>query len=91
MPPLLEKIISLKKRADSLRVPPIASYPDSLTQREVDVLRLLAAGKSNQQIAEELVVSVHTVIYHVRNIFAKTRSANRAEATAYAIHHGLTA
>jgi tetratricopeptide (TPR) repeat protein len=63
MPPLLEKIISLKKRADSLGGPPIALYPDSLTQRKVDVLRLLAAGKSTQQIAEELVVSVHTVIY----------------------------
>jgi DNA-binding CsgD family transcriptional regulator len=89
MRPVMEKMIALQERAYSLQVAPAASYPDGLTQREVDVLRLVAAGKSNQQIADELVISVHTVIYHVRNIFSKTASANRAEATAYAIRHGL--
>jgi DNA-binding NarL/FixJ family response regulator len=52
-------------------------------------LRLIAAGKSNQQIADELVISQNTVIRHVSNIFAKTGVANRAQATAYAKDHGL--
>jgi pimeloyl-ACP methyl ester carboxylesterase/DNA-binding CsgD family transcriptional regulator len=60
-----------------------------LSSREVDVLRLLALGKSNAQIAEELVISQNTVIRHVSNIFAKIGAANRAEAAAYATRNGL--
>jgi pimeloyl-ACP methyl ester carboxylesterase len=62
---------------------------DGLSLRELEVLRLIAAGKSNQQIADELVISQNTVIRHVSNIFAKTGVANRAQATAYAKDHGL--
>ncbi|HWC29739.1 MAG TPA: alpha/beta fold hydrolase [Dehalococcoidia bacterium] len=60
-----------------------------LSSREVEVLRLLAAGKSNQQIADELVISLNTVRRHVSNVFDKTGVANRAQATAYAKDHGI--
>jgi len=62
---------------------------DGLSGREIEVLRLVAAGKSNAQIAAELVISQNTVIRHVSNIFAKTGVANRTEAAGYARNHGL--
>jgi DNA-binding NarL/FixJ family response regulator len=55
----------------------------------MEVLRLLAAGRSNQQIADELVISLNTVRRHVSNVFDKTGAANRAQATAYAKDHGI--
>ncbi len=58
--------------------------PDGLTRREVEILRLLAAGKTNKEIAGELVISVHTVERHVQNAYRKVGAHNRAEATAYA-------
>jgi DNA-binding CsgD family transcriptional regulator len=64
-------------------------YPDALTDREVEVLRLVAAGKSNREIAQALVISENTVIRHVSNLFGKARLANRAEAVAYAIRNHL--
>jgi DNA-binding CsgD family transcriptional regulator len=69
--------------------PKTSSNLDALSARELEVLRLLAAGKSNQQIADELVISVNTVIRHVAHIFDKTGVTNRAQATAYAKDHGL--
>jgi DNA-binding CsgD family transcriptional regulator/pimeloyl-ACP methyl ester carboxylesterase len=66
-----------------------ARVPDGLSVRELEVLRLIAAGKSNQQIAEALVISESTVAKHVTGILAKTESANRTEAGAYAHKHGL--
>jgi DNA-binding NarL/FixJ family response regulator len=60
-----------------------------LSEREIEVLRLLAAGRSNQQIADELVISLNTVRRHVSNIFDKAGVANRVEAAAYARDHGL--
>jgi DNA-binding CsgD family transcriptional regulator/pimeloyl-ACP methyl ester carboxylesterase len=60
-----------------------------LSPREVEVLRLLVAGKSNQQIADELVISLNTVLRHVSTIFAKTGAANRTEAAGYARDHSL--
>jgi DNA-binding CsgD family transcriptional regulator/pimeloyl-ACP methyl ester carboxylesterase len=67
----------------------VDSMTGSLSPREVEVLRLIAAGKSNAQIADELVISQNTVIRHVSNIFAKIGAANRAEATSYAHRHGI--
>jgi DNA-binding CsgD family transcriptional regulator/pimeloyl-ACP methyl ester carboxylesterase len=61
-----------------------------LSERELEVLRLLAAGRSNQQIADDLVISLNTVRRHVSNIFDKTGVANRTEAAGYARDHGLT-
>jgi DNA-binding NarL/FixJ family response regulator len=60
-----------------------------LSARELEVLRLLAGGKSNGQIADELVISLNTVNRHVSNIYAKTGAANRAEAASYATRRGL--
>ncbi len=65
------------------------AYPDGLTQREVEVLRLIAAGKTNRQIAEELIISSRTVGNHVSSILNKTNAADRAEAAAYASRHGV--
>ena len=63
--------------------------PGGLTAREVEVLRLVATGKTNRAIAEELVISEKTVARHVSNIFTKLRISSRAAATAYAFRHDL--
>jgi ATP/maltotriose-dependent transcriptional regulator MalT len=60
-----------------------------LTARELQVLRLVAAGKSNHTIADELFISEHTVARHVQNIFAKLNVSSRAAATAFAFSHQL--
>jgi pimeloyl-ACP methyl ester carboxylesterase/DNA-binding CsgD family transcriptional regulator len=65
------------------------AYPDGLTKREVEVLRLLAGGSTNVEIAEALSVSVRTVERHVANIYAKIAARGRANATAYALTHRL--
>src|SRR5690606_11289089 len=62
---------------------------DGLTDRELDVLALLATGMTNSAIAARLVISEHTVRRHVQNIFAKLGLASRAAATAYAYEHHL--
>ena len=66
-----------------------APPPGRLSSRELEVLRLVATGRSNQQIADELIISLNTVRRHVSNIYDKTGAANRAQATAYAKDHGL--
>jgi DNA-binding NarL/FixJ family response regulator len=65
------------------------SGPDELTAREAEVLRLIAIGRSNADIAMALSISLNTVATHVRNILAKTGCANRTEAAAYAMRHAL--
>jgi DNA-binding NarL/FixJ family response regulator len=70
-------------------VPPPAEYPDGLSAREVDVLRLIAAGRSNREIGEHLMISPNTAANHVRAILQKTACANRAEAAAYAARNDL--
>ncbi len=63
--------------------------PDGLTEREAEVLRLIAAGHSNSEIGVQLFVSQATVKSHVNRIFAKTGSRDRSQAVAYAHRHGL--
>jgi DNA-binding CsgD family transcriptional regulator len=66
-----------------------AAAPSGLTEREAQVLRLVAAGRSNKDIAAALFLSERTVARHLSNIFAKTGVSSRSAATAYAFEHGL--
>ena len=65
------------------------SSPDGLTAREVEVLRLVAQGFTSAQIAEQLVIGLVTVNFHVRSIYSKLRVSSRSAATRYAIEHNL--
>ena len=60
-----------------------------LSPRELEVLRLVASGKSNREIASTLVISEHTVARHLQNIFRKLGVSSRAAATAFAFEHDL--
>ena len=66
-----------------------ANLPDELTPREVEVLKLIAAGLSNNEIADKLVLSNATVKTHINRIFYKTGARDRAQAVRYAYQHGL--
>jgi DNA-binding NarL/FixJ family response regulator len=80
----------LKAARQGVARPPVpAAAPDGLTEREVEVLALIASGLSNQEIAERLYVAETTVKTHVNRIFAKTGSRDRAQAAVYAHRHGL--
>jgi ATP/maltotriose-dependent transcriptional regulator MalT len=67
----------------------VPALPAGLTEREVEVLRLVAAGKTNNEIAAELYLSAKTVSRHLSNIFTKIGVTSRAGATAFAFEHGL--
>ena len=67
----------------------VADLPDELTPREVEVLKLIAAGLSNNEIADKLVLSNATVKTHINRIFYKTGARDRAQAVRYAYQHGL--
>ena len=66
-----------------------ATSPGGLTAREIQVLVLVATGKTNRAIAAALVISEKTVARHVSNIYDKIAVSSRAAATAYAYEHGL--
>jgi predicted ATPase/DNA-binding CsgD family transcriptional regulator len=70
--------------------PPLATPPDGLTVREVEVLRALAHGLTNKQIAEQLMISLNTVKIHVNSIYKKLEITSRTAATRYAIEHDLS-
>jgi DNA-binding NarL/FixJ family response regulator len=69
--------------------PPAASPPDGLTQREAEILALIAGGLTNTEIAARLFLSNHTVKTHISRIFAKTGSRDRAAAIGYAHRHNI--
>ncbi|WP_405866306.1 LuxR C-terminal-related transcriptional regulator [Streptomyces sp. NBC_00005] len=77
------------RRAAALLADVRGQQPGGLTEREIQVLRLVAAGRTNRAVAAELVISEHTVARHLNNIFAKLDVSSRAAATAYAYTHGL--
>ena len=87
MPTLEERALALQQQGAKGRRPELRVA--GLSEREVQVLRLVAAGKTNQEIATVLCRSPNTVAIHVRNILGKTQAANRAEAAAFAVRHGL--
>jgi predicted ATPase/class 3 adenylate cyclase/DNA-binding CsgD family transcriptional regulator len=68
-----------------------ARRPGGLTRRELDVLRLVAAGRTSGQIATELFISPRTAEHHIQNIYTKTGAPNRAAATLWAVTHGIVA
>lgn len=76
-------------RAGSLLQPAARGEHHGLTQRELQVLRLVAAGSSNREIAAAFVISEHTVARHVQNIFAKLGVSSRTAAAAFAFEHDL--
>lgn len=80
-------VVGIDRFLESLEAPTPPVAP--LTDREIEVLRLVAAGNSNRQIAEKLVISPHTVARHLSNILTRVGAANRAEAVAYASRHHL--
>jgi DNA-binding CsgD family transcriptional regulator len=71
------------------RVPRRREGPAGLTHREIEVLKLLARGLSNKQIAEQLVISPKTVANHVEHIYVKIDASTRARASLFAMQHGL--
>ena len=87
MQPLMARVVQQLARTEAQRG--VHVYPDGLTQREVEVLRLISVGKTNQDVAAELFISIRTVATHMTSILNKTDSANRTEAAHYASRHGL--
>jgi DNA-binding NarL/FixJ family response regulator len=92
----LEHAIEYALPADSKSNPegvvplsPAQSQPGILSEREIDVLRLVAAGLTNVEIGERLVLSPRTVQAHLRSIYGKLGISSRSAATRYAIEHKL--
>jgi DNA-binding NarL/FixJ family response regulator len=79
----------LERSLAGAAAPSAPPYPDGLTQREAEVLREIALGRSNREIAEELSISEGTVKTHINNIFSKTGVRDRAQAVVYAMRNGL--
>jgi DNA-binding NarL/FixJ family response regulator len=75
----------------SLGAPSDQADPDRLTARELDVLRLVTAGRRNKEIATELGISENTVKYHLRNILEKLHAQSRTEVATFALREGLVA
>jgi DNA-binding NarL/FixJ family response regulator len=84
-PPLQARLLA----AAAPKVPVRTELPDGLTAREAEVLGLIAAGFTNREIAQRLVVSETTVKTHINHVFAKTGARDRAAAINYATRHGL--
>ena len=86
MRPLTEKVTALRESLGVQRAR-IMKYPSNMTERQWEVLRLLAVGKTNREIAQALVLSGRTVQRHIADIYPKIGARNRSEATAFAMRH----
>jgi NarL family two-component system response regulator LiaR len=87
--PSLEPSIALKMLQELSHPPQRPPTPEPLSERELEVLRLLAQGKSNREIADQLVITELTVRTHVSNILGKLHLASRTQAALYALKEGL--
>jgi len=87
--PSLEPAIALKVLHEISHPPQQRPSPDPLSERELEVLRLLAQGKSNREIADQLVITELTVRTHVSNILGKLHLASRTQAALWALKEGL--
>jgi DNA-binding NarL/FixJ family response regulator len=87
--PSVQRHVVAALAGDEPAAPAAPGLPDGLTPREAEVLGLIAAGRTNTEIAEALVVSAATVKSHVNHIFAKTGVRDRAQAVVYAYEKGL--
>jgi len=90
-PAVQRQLITAVQRGEAPAEPDCDELPDGLTPREAEVLELIAAGLSNGEIADRLVVSGATVKSHVNHLFAKIGARDRAQAVAYAYQHQLVA
>jgi DNA-binding NarL/FixJ family response regulator len=90
-PAVQRQLLTAVRRGEAPPCPDGDELPDGLTPREAEVLELIAAGLSNGEIADRLVVSAATVKSHVNHLFAKIGARDRAQAVAYAYRHELVA
>jgi DNA-binding NarL/FixJ family response regulator len=88
-PAVQRQLIAAVRGGEAPPCPDDGELPDGLTPREAEVLELIAAGLSNGEIADRLVVSAATVKSHVNHLFAKIGARDRAQAVAYAYQHEL--
>jgi NarL family two-component system response regulator LiaR len=86
--PILESQVATKIM-NRFRQPKVSSPHDALTEREMEVLKSIARGKSNQEVADELFIGIKTVKSHVTNVLAKLGVEDRTQAAIYAFKHGL--
>ncbi len=80
---------SIGERTSAPLATSTVTYPGGLTNREVEVLRLVAQGLTNEQVAEQLVISPRTVNSHLASIYGKIGVSSRSAATRYAMEHHL--
>jgi DNA-binding NarL/FixJ family response regulator len=80
---------SISERTSAPPATSIVTYPDGLTAREVEVLRLVAQGLTDAQIAEQLIISPRTVNSHLTSIYSKIGVSSRTAAARYAIEHHM--
>jgi len=88
-PSVQRRLVDSLRGAGGAPAAAVPAYPDGLTQREVEVLREIADGRSNREIADRLGISEATVKTHINNIFTKADLRDRAQAVIYAMRQGL--
>jgi DNA-binding CsgD family transcriptional regulator len=83
---LRQQVAARRAEIEEAPASPKPVYPDGLSMRQMQVLRLIAEGKTTREMADELVLSVRTVERHAADVYTKIGARNRAEATAYALN-----
>jgi DNA-binding NarL/FixJ family response regulator len=84
-----EQVLTIPEPAPVAMLTVSPLYPDQLTEREVEVLRLVASGLTDAQVAEQLIISSRTVQGHLRSIYSKIQVNSRSAATRYAVERKL--